>query len=281
LREGTNFRIPGFFPRSHTNIPVNMYLVKENGAWKMDLIAPRQAERQRIKEQAEVAEQNTERVWAQHERTRMEIQQSCAGNLKLLARWAFTNAPTASLIADETGQFEAKLFGARIVSSPADAGLRFETESDSAILPETLLVDQPCGVIAFWFRKESSGRTDRILVRNGPTARDLTVTSGPNGWINFNMPGQFIECRFSLEAGKFYHLALVWNDEGEKVYINGNVEIHGRQVEILRSTGTIELGGPPPFPQKNSGPRMTIRNLQFWEGKANDADIKKIFENSH
>jgi hypothetical protein len=39
-KEGTNHLVPGFFPTKFKHDPVQMNLVKENGAWKIDLVTP-------------------------------------------------------------------------------------------------------------------------------------------------------------------------------------------------------------------------------------------------
>jgi|GEM_PF-5035815 len=278
--EGTNFLIPGFFPTKFVKVPTTMQLVKENGSWKIDLVAASPAEKELFKARDEALTKERAAMAAAQKRMSEQIHARCI-NFHLLARWTFQNEPSEGKIKDDTGAVSAELLGAHIVDLPEGKGLQFQAEQEAAGLPEAVLNYRPCGVMAFWFRRDDSETLNRVLEKVWPGSFSETgIEIHPDGRIHYSVQRDSLSSNERLEPQKFYHLAFVWNENGMRIYIDGQLDATlAKPIHIAANSTKTELGRDPNNPQK-TGSRMTMRDLQFWEGIAGDAEIKKILHES-
>lgn len=196
--------------------------------------------------------------------------------LSLVARWSFQNV-NVDLAGDDSGIFLAELRGAQVAASPEGKVLRFTGDSQGVRLPQVLLNKRSAGVISLWFRQDDPKVLARIMTRaTRGAAPELSIEVAPDGKINFTISGQRVTSQQQLEAGKFYHLAFVWNDEGQKIFVDGKLDAHATQPAAIGLAARLTEMGRDPNKPGTTGSRMTIRDLRFYKGYIADADISSL-----
>lgn len=275
--KGENELIPGFFPTKFVKVPTTMQLVKENGSWKIDLITPSPAHKEVIAARENALRKERAAMAAAQERMRQDLYNKCT-NFHLLARWTFEDEPVDGQIKDKTGNFTAELRGTHIVDLPEGKALQFQSDKEAVILPEVLLNYRSCGVIAFWFRRDDAETLNRVLLKVLPGFFCETgIEVHPDGQIHYNVQRSRVSSNGRLEAGKFYQLVFVWNESGMRIYIDGALDADlTTPVHVGGHSAKTELGRDPNNPEK-TGSRMTIRDLQVYEGAASDAILAQLF----
>jgi hypothetical protein len=282
--EGTNELIPGFFPTKFVKKPDTIQVVKENGWWKIDLVTPSPAEKEVIaarekakaKELEMIARARQQKV-LEEERLRERLHQTCR-NFRLLARWTFQNHPEADRIQDQTGKFAADLLGAHVVDLLEEKALQFQADKEAVRLPEEVLDNRACGVIMFWFRRDDAERLNRVLLKVLPGVLSETgIEVSEDGQIHYTIQTTTIHSNERLQPRKFYRLAFAWGETGMRLYIDGKVDAKSdKPAQITATAKLTELGRDPNNPEK-TGSRMTIRDLQIYEGSTDEEAIAQLF----
>jgi hypothetical protein len=198
--------------------------------------------------------------------------------LSLIARWTFQNM-NVDLAGDDAGVFLAELRGPQVVASPEGKVLRFTGDSQGVKLPQVLLNKRPSGAVTLWFRQDDPKVLARVLTRvTRGAAPELSIEVTPDGKVHFSVADQRVASQQSLEGGRFYHLAFVWNDGGQKIFVDGKLDAHGIQATTVGSSARLTEIGRDPNKPGTTGSRMTIRDLRFYNGYAADADIPPLMQ---
>src|SRR5207245_4559290 len=167
----------------------------------------------------------------------------------------------------------AELLGAQVVDLPEGKALQFRAESEALRLPEAVLNYRPCGAITFWFRRDDGQTLNRVLLKVWPGSfSEMGIEVHPDGHIHCNVQRNALTGGRSLEPMRFYQLAVVWNQSGMRIYVDGNLEATlEKSVHIGAYSRLTELGRDPNNPK--TGSCMTIRDLRIYEGIPGEGDL--------
>lgn len=282
--EGKNELIPGFFPTSYVKKSDTIQAVRENGQWKIDLVTPSPVEKQAIAVRERAKARDQERLTEarrQNELTEKRlwqiIHQKCI-DFRLLARWSFQRSPEAGVIRDETGNFSAEFLGTHVVDLPEGRALQFQADKEAVRLPEDLLNNRACGLIMFWFRRDDANRLNRVLLKVFPGVfSETSIHVSEDGQIHYNMERATIHSNARLEPQKFYRLAFGWGENGMRIYIDGQLDAQSDKLAQIKAVSKLTELGRDPNDSEKTGSRMTIRDLQVYEGSADEARIRQLF----
>jgi hypothetical protein len=273
IRKGTGFALPGWSPFLWTNAPAEVRMVQENGAWKLDLLAPTTEEAKANAAREKALRKEREMMAAANQQLREQVYRRCT-NFQLVAHWSFKAAPADGMLPDETRTYQAELLGARMLDLPEGGALQFQATGEALRLPEAVLNYRRCGVIAFWFRRDDAQSLNRVLLKVRPGVFSETgIEVHPDGRIHFNVQRNAITGSTPLETLKFYQLVFIWNENGMRIYVDGRLDATLERPAYTAANSTLtELGRDPNDPRA-TGSRMTIRDLKIYEGVPGEGDL--------
>ena len=158
--------------------------------------------------------------------------------------------------------------------SPGDFAIKFDGEDDSVTTEVSLLNNLPNLTMAFWMRMEEEQLGERIgLVGQNDAVEYGMISAATMQWWS---PAGSVDVDFGPIVADWTHVAVVLDDEGFKVYANGEVIAEQAGGGPVSSADPLRIGGDGVFDPEGNFFLGEIDDVAIWDEALSEGRIQDL-----